>query len=124
MQKLNSKIKLLTKSIININLSGKIIIFILLGFLIYQHIYYKNLITQNERNFESYLDDLEYNFNDVENAMSDLISEVDDFNYENWGSNVDDVRNFADELESQISDFASSITGNYSYSGYGGIRIR
>jgi hypothetical protein len=124
MKKLTSKIKLFIKSILAINLTGKIIILLLVSLLIYQHFHYKIIVSEREEYFESYLDDLEYNFNDVENAMSDLISEVDDFNYENWGSNVDDVRNFADELESQISDFASSITGNYSYSGYGGIRIR
>lgn len=123
MKTLTSKIKLFIKSILAINLTGKIIILLLVSLLIYQHFHYKIIVSEREEYFESYLDDLEYNFNDVENAMSDLISKVDDFDYENWSTNVNDVRYYTDELEAQISDFASSITANFSYGGFGRTRI-
>lgn len=124
MSKLISKIKMTLKQIRSINLAGIIIILILIGLLVYQQIHFNNIIDENKKHFQNYLSELEYKFSDVENAMSDLRSEVDDFDYEDWRINVGEVQDATDELESQISGFGSSINDYFSYNLYRGVRIR
>jgi len=124
MKKIIVYTKHLGKTILSINLVGKIIILLLIGLTIYQQIHFNNVIEENENNFRYYLNELESNFSDVESAMSDLRSEVDDFDYEDWRVNVEDVRYSSDNLESQISDFSSSITDYYSYNRFRRSRVR
>lgn len=124
MKKLIVYIKHFGKTILSINLTGKIIVLLLIGLAIYQQIHFNNVIEENENNFRNYLNELESNFGDVESAMSDLRSEVDDFDYEDWRINVDDVRYSTDNLESQISDFSSSITDYFYYNRFRRSRVR
>lgn len=124
MSKIISKIKMLFKQIRSINLAGIIIIIFLIGLLVYQQIHFNNVIDENEKQFQNYLSELEYKFSDVESAMSDLRSEVDDFDYEDWRINVDEVQYSTDELESQISDFGYSINDYFSYNRYRRSRVR
>lgn len=114
MREIINKIKMVFKQILSINLPGIIIILILVGLLVYQQIHFNGVIDKNEKQFQNYLGELEYRFSDVESAMSDLRSEVDDFDYEDWRINVGEVQDATDELESQISDFGSSIN-DYSF---------
>ena len=100
--------------IIAINIIGKVIIILLIIFTIYQYFHNKVILEDQQKNFMSYLYDLQDEYQNVESAMSALESEIDDFDYEDWRNNVPDVQNSAYDLESQISDFSTSIT-NYSY---------
>lgn len=97
-----------------INIMALLIIFILLGAVIFQQLYYPYQLKKKDAAIKAHLDYLQSAYVNITNSLEDLQLKVEDYKVEDWRAHIREVKYYLDDLETKISYFESSIQNYYS----------